>query len=214
MQRIRIHYAKNHRLRYTSTQDIQKNWERILRRARLPIAYSQGFHPQPKIQLACPLPLGMLSQAEYVDFWLEDERPLQNVLEDITAAKHAGIDIRSISEVPTSDPALQSRLRSVTYRIRLEEVNTIDDLTKRINQLLEQDHIWLERRGKKYDLRPLIETCEVQPAIGRDTIDLTVTLTALPGATGRPEELLRAAGYDPNEAFIERQEIHFQTAEN
>jgi len=71
MQRIRVTYARTAPLRYTGHLDMQIVWERCLRRARLPLMYSQGFHPQPRINQACPLPLGMTSQMEVMDFWLE-----------------------------------------------------------------------------------------------------------------------------------------------
>ncbi len=67
MMRLRIDYAKTTAMRYTSNLDVHKSWERTLRRARLPLAYSQGFHPQPRIHQASPLPLGLISQAEVID---------------------------------------------------------------------------------------------------------------------------------------------------
>ena len=67
--RYRINYSKKEGMRYTSNLDVHKMWERTFRRAKLPLAYSQGFHPQPKIQQASPLPLGFLSDYEIVDFF-------------------------------------------------------------------------------------------------------------------------------------------------
>ena len=67
MLRVRITYTKSGGLRYTGNLDMHKIWERTMRRARLPLAYSQGFHPQPRINQASPLPLGMVSQVEMVD---------------------------------------------------------------------------------------------------------------------------------------------------
>ena len=64
MERIRVYYSKTAPMRYTGNLDVHKVWEHTLRRARLPLAYSQGFHPQPRINQACPLPLGMTSRAE------------------------------------------------------------------------------------------------------------------------------------------------------
>ncbi len=61
MQRLRLTFAKTAAMRYTGHLDLHTTWERTLRRARLPLAYSQGFHPQPKIQLASALPLGFTS---------------------------------------------------------------------------------------------------------------------------------------------------------
>src|SRR3990172_977319 len=73
MIRCRMTYQKTEALRYTGNLDLQKIWERFLRRADLPVAYSQGFHPQPRIQQAAPLPLGFLSRAELADIYLDDD---------------------------------------------------------------------------------------------------------------------------------------------
>ncbi len=67
MIKIRITYTKMGWLKYTSNLDVQKLWERAIRRARLPLAYSQGYHPKPKMNLAAPLPLGFTSSAELID---------------------------------------------------------------------------------------------------------------------------------------------------
>ena len=65
--RYRIQYKKTFELRYTAVLDIHKIWERYLRRAKLHLTYSQGFHPQPKLAQAAPLPLGFLSTDEFID---------------------------------------------------------------------------------------------------------------------------------------------------
>jgi radical SAM-linked protein len=72
-QRFRITYARTEALRYIGNLDMQKVWERYVRRLKVPIAYSQGFHPQAKIQQACPLPLGFLSTCEITDIWVDDD---------------------------------------------------------------------------------------------------------------------------------------------
>ena len=72
--RIRIVYSKADSLKYTGNLDLQKIWERLLRRANLPLAYSQGFHPQPRINQGCPLPLGFIGENEMVDIWLDFEQ--------------------------------------------------------------------------------------------------------------------------------------------
>jgi radical SAM-linked protein len=75
--RVRIHFHKTEAMRFTGHLDLHKAWERALRRAgsrsALRLAYSQGFHPQPRIHLACALPLGFTSECEVVDVWLENE---------------------------------------------------------------------------------------------------------------------------------------------
>jgi radical SAM-linked protein len=209
MYRIRIQYSKGDQLRYTSTQDIQKVWERVLRRARLPIAYSKGFHPQPKIQIACPLPLGMLSQAEYVDFWLEREDAPDDLQRQIEAVLNEGITIKSIQEIPTSDPALQSRIDSVEYLVEIRHPDQWEGLDQKIESLLSNEQIIRERRGKAYDLRPLIETCEIINTETKNNKLIMMKLSARPGATGRPEEVLLEMNIDPNTTLITRQSIYF-----
>ena len=71
--RIRVTFSKTYHMRYTSHLDVHRTWERTLRRARLPLAYSQGFNPRPKINLAAALPLGFTSDCEIVEFWLDEE---------------------------------------------------------------------------------------------------------------------------------------------
>ena len=73
--RIRITFAKQGALRYTGHLDLHKLWERAARRAELPLAYSQGFHPQPKMNIAAALPLGFSSRCEVMDMRLEHEIP-------------------------------------------------------------------------------------------------------------------------------------------
>ncbi len=115
MMRLRIDYAKTTAMRYTSNLDIHKSWERTLRRARLPLAYSQGFHPQPRIHQASPLPLGLISQAEVIDVWLEEELPLDEIRARLIQAAPPGIEIQSIQPIELQEPNLQSQVLAAQY---------------------------------------------------------------------------------------------------
>ena len=176
MPRIRIHHTKNAQLQYTGTLDIQKIWERTLRRALLPIEYSQGFHPQPKIQLACPLPLGMTSRAEYVDFWLEqyyEPADLQNRIEQVN---HPGIDILNLTYVAENEPSLQSRLHSTETIVMLPAGMDVERIKAKLAEVMAASSIMLERRGKQYDLRPLIEYCSIEQQPDSEIACLRMTL--------------------------------------
>ena len=74
--RLRITFHKTAAMRYTGHLDLHKTWERTIRRARLPLAYSQGYHPQPRLNVASALPLGFTSECELLDLWLADEVPI------------------------------------------------------------------------------------------------------------------------------------------
>jgi len=202
MKRIRIHYAKTEGLRYTSNLDMQKVWERALRRAGLPLYYSQGFHPQPRIQQACPLPLGLLSQCEIVDVWLEDDTcTLEGTLKALQPALPTGIELLKLEEIDPAAPALQKLAGSADYDITLLDPFPVDELERRTAALLGAETLIRERRGKNYDLRPLVEDLAVVPG---EPLRLSARLLVRDGATGRPDELLAALGLDPFGARIVR----------
>src|SRR5512146_1378298 len=108
--RLRITFAKTEAMRYTGHLDLHRTWERTFRRAQLPLAYSQGFHPQPRINLASALPLGFTSDSEVADIWLEKDMPLDQIRELLQAALPPGISILQIEEVDSQAPALQTQI--------------------------------------------------------------------------------------------------------
>ncbi|HWQ03943.1 MAG TPA: TIGR03936 family radical SAM-associated protein [Longilinea sp.] len=212
MIRIRITHTKTGALRYTGNLDMQKVWERTFRRARLPLAYSQGFHPQPRINQACPLPLGFSSTVELLDFWLNEPMPLQDIRSAIELALPGGVSIHKIEEVDQHAPALQTQVDTSEYIIILrQDVNPLE-LEARVTEVLSASSLPRERRGKMYDLRPLIMAMRIvsNPDL---PILLHLTLTVREGATGRPEEVLSALGLDPYKTSIERTQLHLKPSQ-
>lgn len=207
MSRIRLTYKKRASLRYTGHLDLHKVWERTFRRARLPLAYSQGFHPQPKIQQACPLPLGFTSDCEIVDFWLTEDVPTNTISAALASAVHPGITILDIKCIPLSDPPLQTTIRSAQYEIQLPESETPDTITDKIESILSLESLQRERRGKIYDLRPLILSLAIKNDISPSIL---VQLYAMPGATGRPEEVLDVIGIDSVNVEVIRTALFFE----
>jgi radical SAM-linked protein len=191
MQRIRLVYSKGDELKFTGNLDMMKVWERTFRRAGLKIAYSQGFHPQPKIHQALPLPLGFTSQNDLLDFWLDSDESLGEISKKLERALQPGITVQEYQVVPAALKPLQTLVTSAEYLVRMETESIHADLTERIEKLLRQNECLRERRGKQYDLRPLIESLQIDKD---DTSVLLMTLAARPGATGRPEEVLDALG--------------------
>ncbi|TLM98195.1 DUF2344 domain-containing protein [bacterium] len=205
MQRIRIHFSKGEELQFTGHLDLHKIWERTFRRAHLPLAYSQGFHPQPRIQLACALPLGFTSTAELVDVWLESDLALDEISRILKETAQPGLEIHSIESIPVYQTPLQNRVTSTVYDLMFIDPMDSNDLEERISQTLAKSTILRERRGKAYDLRPLLEEVTVTHSETRPIIHLKIS--ALPGATGRPEELLEELGIDPFTVDIQRVQI-------
>lgn len=205
-QRFRITYWRTEALRYTGNLDMQKVWERYLRRLNIPVSYSQGFHPQPKIQQACPLPLGFLSESEVADVWVDNhELTAQNILNALGAVPQPGIEIQTISPVEIFAPALTTLVTHARYHALLFDAVESQWLQSRIDQLLQNTEIIRERRDKSYDLRPLVSS--IMRTESSEGILLDMLLAARDSATGRPEEVLAELGLDPYGARITRTEL-------
>lgn len=211
--RIRITFSKQGALRYTGHLDLHKLWERAARRAGLPLAYSQGFHPSPKIQLASALPLGFSSRAEAMDMWLASDVELSSLRASLQAVLPPGIQILDLRQVDDRAPALQTQLIAAEYEAVIPDEHA-SSLTSRVAALLEAESLPRERRGKTYDLRALIESLAIVTAPPsekeRQGARVHMRLTAREGATGRPEEVLSALGIPPDECRVERTRLIFR----
>jgi len=207
--RVRITFTKQGALRYIGHLDLHRVWERALRRASLPISYSQGFHPQPKISLAAALPLGFSSRAEVIDVRLNEEIPTEEIHTRLKDNLPPDIKVTDVKSVDERLPALQTLVLSAAYDVHLTEPVAGSELTRRVESLMQTESIIRERRGKTYDLRPLVEMLSViTQADG--TVWLKMTLAAREGATGRPEEVLTVLEIEPETARVERTRLIFK----
>ena len=202
--RIQITFSKQGALRYTGHLDLHKLWERAARRAELPLAYSLGFHPQPKMSIAAALPLGFSSCCEVLDMKLERDIPLDGLRDTLQGTLPTGIQVLSITQVDERAPALQTQVVSAEYEVTLTEPVDGSELTRKVDSVMESESIIRTRRGKEYDLRPLIENLEM-PSEGK----IIMKLSAREGATGRPEEVLDVLGIAFEGTLIERTVLHF-----
>ena len=198
LTRYRLAFGKSQAMRYTGHLDLYRALERTIRRAALPLAYSRGFSPHPKLQLASALPLGFTSRAELADIWLEQPVPESEVLARLQQAAPPGIAFERVQPVPTPEPPLQRQVQQADFVARLESP-LAPDLPQRLDALLKATSIPRERRAKAYDLRPLIIDLQLRPPT-----EIVLALSAREGATGRPEEVLDALGLDPLAADITR----------
>ncbi len=189
-------------MRFTGHLDLHRAWERTFRRAGLPLAYTQGFSPHPRLNLASALPLGFTGEAEVIDAWLESDLPVSQILTQLETTLPPGMVIQSIDEVEPSLPALQSILAANEYIITLLE--PVDGLKQKVEELLSSQPIIREWRGKTYDLRPLILALTVRDPLPGINQQFLARLSAREGATGRPEEVLEALGIQPTAARVHR----------
>ena len=212
--RIRITFVKQGALRYTGHLDLHRLWERAARRAELPLAYSQGFHPQPKMNMAAALPLGFSSRCEVLDMRLEQDIPLESLPTRLNSTLPVGLQVVDVEQVDERAPALQTQVLSAEYEVSLTEAVDESELRQKVDSVMESKSILRERRGKMYDLRPLIEELTLTPALPsleEDGVKVFMKLTAREGATGRPEEVLDVLGIAFEGTRIERTRLIFQS---
>ncbi len=207
--RLRIKFAKTAHMRYTGHLDLHRAWERTIRRAKLPLAYSQGFNPRPKLNLAAALPLGFTSNCELAEIWLDEEQPQTEVETRLKAAAPPGIEILAIEAVDLQNPKLPNLIESAQYEIILLEFTPA--LDHKIAAIQTAPSILRERRGKEYDLRPLIENIQMAAPLPDGAQRIELQLAARNGATGRPDEVIEHLGIAPQNARVCRTQLILKT---
>jgi radical SAM-linked protein len=206
-QRFHITFGKFDALIYTSNLDLAKLWERVLRRASLPILYSQGFNPRPRIQLATALPLGISSECEILDVSLREKIELGGLIERLTATSPAGLRIYKIMEVPVRSAALQTLVRSAEYRIHFADVIDLATLQDKIEQLLASDRLDKARAkdGKTITVNARLLVYDLRLD---EQGDLITHLAVGDQGTIRPDDVLEALGLTDVPADIHRFRLH------
>ncbi len=143
--RLRVRYAKRGRLRFTSHRDFARALERAIRRAAVPIAYSSGFSPHPKISYASAAPTGVASEAEYLELGLQAEMSPDQVHSTLDAALPAGLDILEV--VPAHGSDFAERITASRWRIELPGV-AHSVAREAVDAFLAADEILVQRMTK------------------------------------------------------------------
>ena len=220
-QRVRFTYEKGEAIKFISHQDESRLWERTLRRANLPLLYKRGFNPQPHIQFAAPLGLGMTGVRELLDVAFSPPVPLDELSMRIVEKLPPGVRLLDASEVPFKTVSPQSLTIGADYTILIYadagEVSE-QELKAKIEAFLEQETVWRERERHgqryRYNLRPLVlelRYAGFDPAAAEHRIFMRVQMR--PGATGRPDELVDALGFDDYARTLRRERIYFADCE-
>ncbi|GAA0226696.1 TIGR03936 family radical SAM-associated protein [Actinomadura nitritigenes] len=172
IQRLRVRYAKRGRLRFTSHRDISRAVERAVRRAGIPVAFSAGFTPHPKISYAGAAATGVASEAEYLEIGLTETRDPARVQADLDAALPPGLDIVDVvpagpgraGDAQAKPAAFADRLEASEWRIRLDGVAQ-DAAAAAVAAFMAAGSIEVERLTKKgrrrFDVRAAVSVCEL-----------------------------------------------------
>ena len=130
---------------------------------------------------------------------------LEEIGTTLTPALPPGLAITTIEETELRSPKVQNLIHTTQYSVDLIEPRP--EIGQRVDGLMKSATLMRERRKKQYDLRPLIKTLSVSS----DNRDIDMSLSALPGATGRPDEVLLALGINPHEVNVTRTAILLET---
>ncbi len=193
VQRLRIRYAKRGRLRFTSHRDFARAFERALRRAEIPMAYSAGFSPHPKISYVGASPTGVASEAEFLEIGLARETDPEQVRLALDAALPDGLDVLEI--VPAGPGSLAERIQAAHWRIELPGVDP-DALHDAVLAALAHTELTVERVTKDgrrtVDVRHALVSAKVRPTLasgGRAILDVVVRQVT---PAVRPDDILAA----------------------
>lgn len=205
-QRLRITFAKDGPIKYSSHLDLMRAWERALRRASVPLAYSGGYNPRPKLQLAKALPLGHSAEAEILDIWLEEPTAIGDLIRSLVPVLPDELGVRRAEQVDPKAPAMQTQVVATEYRVAVEWDEPPAAVEERIEHTLAAEELPHQRRGKRYNLRPLVEKLWLEEATN-DKAVVGMRLSARPGATGRPEAVLDVLGMGQAFARYQRKRL-------
>jgi radical SAM-linked protein len=189
VQKLRVHYAKRGRLRFTSHRDFARAFERALRRADVPMGYSAGFSPHPKISYVGAAPTGVASEAEYLEIGLARESDPEAIRQALDEALPEGLDI--VEVVVAGPGSLPARMEASHWRVELPGV-TVAAAAQALAALLACTELSVERLTKdgrrSIDVRPAIVRAEIEP--GERAILVMVVRQVTPSV--RPDDVLAA----------------------
>jgi len=177
----RMMYAKEGPARYISHLDLLRTFERAIRRAGLPIAFTSGFNPHPKIAFAAPLAVGTAGEAEFADLELAGEVPAPSIQRDLSVTLPEGLRLLEVRRLEEHAPALMSMVERATYRgeARLNNPVSKDVMDRAIEAFLEQPELLIQRKNKAGERKVI----DIRPGIfamsGRLVNDIIIIETEL-----------------------------------
>ncbi|GEP36781.1 radical SAM protein [Nocardioides psychrotolerans] len=187
VQRLRIRYAKRGRLRFSSHRDFSRAFERAIFRARVPMAYSSGFNPHPRISYAGAAPTGSASEAEFLEIGLAEIVDPAAIHAALVEALPDGLDVVEVVESPGG--ALADQLEASRWQIDIEA--SLAEVEAAVSTFLATDSVQVERMTKKglreFDCRAAVLSLAAVPGERGARLDL-VLRHGVPAV--RPDDVL------------------------
>ncbi|UQX89677.1 TIGR03936 family radical SAM-associated protein [Jatrophihabitans telluris] len=179
VQRVRIRYAKRGRLRFSSHRDFARAFERALRRAEVPMAYSAGFHPHPKISYVGAAPTGVGSEAEYLEIALAKSVDLELLRQSLDSVLPDGLDLVSAVDVASCAPgSLAEQIQASKWLLEFHPGTVVEaDLRVAVADFLAREEVLVDRLTKdgkrSLDARGAVVSAEVRILGGTETTEDT-----------------------------------------
>ncbi|MFC2059754.1 TIGR03936 family radical SAM-associated protein [Chloroflexota bacterium] len=197
-------------MKFISHLDIMRLWQRAINRAGIPLAYSEGFSPHPRVSLAVPLALGITSEAELMDVLLNKWVSPHWFIATISHQLPPGIEILQVYQTALSLPSLQSQVRYTEYRVEVETAKGRDEIESALNSLLTVKTLpWQHQRDtgtRSYDLRALIDNLWLIEW-GQTHCTIGMRLRCDSSGSGRPEQVSVALGFTEYPRLIHRTKL-------
>ena len=199
MFRLRLRFKRGPEIKFISHLDIIRLWQRAFRRAGIPLAYSEGFNPHPRISLAAPLALGVTGEAELMDIFVAKQVSPHNLEAAVSRQLPPGMEILQVYQIVTTLPSLQSQIRYAEYTVEAETEKDEKETEAALASLLSKEHVpWQHQRDtgpRSYDLRALVnDLWLISWRSGYCTIGMRLRCDS--GGSGRPEQMAKALGFN------------------
>ena len=214
MQRLRIRFSRREEIKFISHLDIMRLWQRALHRAEIPLAYTEGFSPHPRLSLAAPLAVGVTSQAELMDVFCSKWVSPHFFTNAVSQQLPAGIEIVQVYSVAPTMPSLQSQVGYTEYEVELETEKDQAAVKAALASLLSAEQLaWHHERDtgtRNYDLRALIDDLWLIDW-RQCSCTIGMRLRCDSGGSGRPEQVAAALGFS-RPTSIHRSKLLLKTA--
>lgn len=192
--------------------DLLRTMERVFRRAGLPLAFSEGFNPHPKVSFGSALAVGVTSEGEYMDVELREYLPLSSIKERLISSLPSGIQILEIIELEKRGQSLTAQINMARYRVIVPLISLIEigKLQDFIKSAMDQTSFFITRYGKKgkkqVDIKKGIY--ELEGKVNEDKLLLQMDLQTGSEGNVRPEEVVEMLKEMGNLSLREGMEIH------
>ncbi|KAF5088282.1 MULTISPECIES: TIGR03936 family radical SAM-associated protein [Acetobacterium] len=208
---VKIHYQfkRSTPLRFLSHLDQQRLFQRAFRRANIPVAYSQGFNPHPRMSFALAMSVGLTSDAEYGEVIVSTDIDVDTFIHRMNQALPKGLEIIAAKICGEGVESLSASLYQSDYRIRIKVMPETDlnELAASVRMYLELPQILIQKRNKKgkyvqKNIRPFIESISVCADAEIDHVNVKMTLIYIEQQCVKPEQVLASFNDQIRAVFV------------